>query len=90
MTGPAHYVLLSGILFTIGIVVVATRRQPLIALMGIELMLQGANLALVALTSWLQDWGGEAAVFVVMAIAAAELAVGLGVVLAYGQQQAKR
>ena len=50
-------------------------------------MLQAVSLSLVALTGWFQEWSGEAAIFVVMMIAAVELAVGMGISLAYGQQQ---
>jgi NADH-quinone oxidoreductase subunit K len=87
MIQPTHYLFLGVLLFTIGIVTTVARRHPLIVLLGIELMLQAVNVVLVALTSWFQDWNGEIAVFVVMAIAAVELAVGLGITLAYGQQQ---
>jgi NADH-quinone oxidoreductase subunit K len=76
-------------LVTFGVLVTAARKNPLVVLLGVELALQGVNLALVALTSWFQDWGGEAAVFVVMAISAVELAIGLGIALAYGQHQPK-
>ena len=83
MIAPTHYLLLSALLFAIGAGVVVMRRHPLVVLMGVELMLHAVNLALVALTSWFQDWAGQVAVLAIMAIAAVELAVGLGVVLAY-------
>jgi NADH-quinone oxidoreductase subunit K len=86
MIQPTHYLLLGVLLFTIGMVTTVARRHPMIVLLGIELMLQAVNVVLVALASWFQDWSGEIAVFVVLAIAALELAVGLGVALAYGQQ----
>ena len=90
MIAPTHYLLLAVLLFVIGAVTAATRRHPLVVLIGIELMLQAANLALVALTSWFQDWTGQVAVLTVTAIAAVELAVGLGVVLACEARQAAR
>ena len=80
---PIHYLLLSAFIFTTGVSVVVTRKQPLAMLMGIELMLQAANLTLVALTSWFQDWSGEIAVLVVLLFAAVELAIGLGAIAAY-------
>jgi NADH-quinone oxidoreductase subunit K len=85
MITPAHYLFLSVLLFTLGSAIVIARRYPLIVLIGIELMLQAVNLALVALASWFQDWGGQVTVFIVMTIAAVELTVGLGVLLAYGR-----
>jgi NADH-quinone oxidoreductase subunit K len=88
MITPTHYLLLSTLLFSIGITIVVARRDPLVVLVGIELMLQAVNLALAALTSWFQDWGGQVAFLVVMTIAAVELAVGLGAVLAYRQHRA--
>ena len=85
MITPSHYLLLSVFLFAMGAATVLARRHPLIVLMGIELMLNAVNLALVALTSWFQDWNGQVAVLVVMTIAAVELAIGLGAALARGR-----
>jgi NADH-quinone oxidoreductase subunit K len=89
MITPTHYLILSILLFAIGIAIVIARRNPLIVLIGIELMLQAVNLALITLSSWFQDWGGQVAVFVIMVIAAVELTVGLGVILAFGQHSPK-
>lgn len=85
MIAPTHYLLLSASLFVIGMAVVITRRHALIALLGVELMLQAVNLALVALSSWFQTWSGEITILVVMTVAAVELTVGLGTALAYGR-----
>ena len=87
MITPTHYLFLSALLFVIGMAVTISRRHPLIVLIGIELMLQAVNLTIVSLTGWFEDWSGQIAVFVVITIAAVELAVGLGVVLAYQQRQ---
>jgi NADH-quinone oxidoreductase subunit K len=77
---PTHYLLVSAVLFTTGLVTVVVRRQALPQLIGIQVMLQATTLALAALTSWFQDWSGETAVFVLLTIAAVELAVGIGIV----------
>lgn len=87
MSTPQHYLLLSAVLFAIGIAVVAIRRHRLIKLLGLQLLLQAANLALGALTSSFQDWEGRVAVLALTVIAAMELVVGLGVVLAQPRQR---
>ena len=79
MITPTHYLLVSVALFTVGLLTVVVRKETLLALIGIEMMLQAATLALAALTSWFQDWSGETAVFVVMTITAVELAIGVGI-----------
>jgi NADH-quinone oxidoreductase subunit K len=83
MIQPSHYLLLSTILLTVGIVTIIARRNPVVVLLGIELMLQAAGLAYAALASWFQDWGGEIAVLVVIVLAAAQLAIGLAAAVAY-------
>lgn len=70
-------------LFAIGLVGVATRRNLLIQLMSIELMLNAANLALVTFSRWHGDAQGQVIAFLVMAVAAGEAAVGLALVLAF-------
>jgi NADH-quinone oxidoreductase subunit K len=83
MTVPLPYYLgLSAILFTIGVVGVLTRRNAIVVFMSIELMLNSVNLTLVAFSSFLGDITGQALVFFVMAVAAAEAAVGLAIVIA--------
>jgi NADH-quinone oxidoreductase subunit K len=77
-----YYLILSAILFTIGIVGVLTRRNAIIVFMSIELMLNSVNLTLVAFSSFMGDSTGQLFVFFVMAVAAAEVAVGLAIILA--------
>ncbi|MBM2815348.1 MAG: dehydrogenase subunit [Ignavibacteria bacterium] len=77
-----YYLLLAGVLFTIGTIGVLTRRNAIIIFMSIELMLNSVNLTLVAFSSFFGDSSGQIFVFFVMAIAAAEAAVGLAIVLA--------
>ena len=82
MVPPAYYVGLSAILFTIGVAGVLVRRNPLVIFMSIELMLNAANLAFVAFGHRLGSNDGQAVVFFVMAVAAAEVAVGLAIIVA--------
>jgi NADH-quinone oxidoreductase subunit K len=76
------YLILSGIIFTIGAIGVLTRRNAIIIFMSIELMLNAVNLSLVSFSSFLGDTTGQIFVFFVMSVAAAEAAVGLAIVLA--------
>ena len=78
---PAYYVGLSAILFTIGVVGVLVRRNPLVIFMSIELMLNAANLAFVAFGRGRGVVDGQIIVFFVMTVAAAEAAVGLALVI---------
>lgn len=75
------YLALSAILFTIGVAGVLLRRNAIIVFMCIELMLNSVNLALIAFSSYLGDITGQVLVFFVMAVAAAEAAVGLAIVI---------
>jgi NADH-quinone oxidoreductase subunit K len=75
------YVALSAMLFTIGVVGVVVRRNPLVIFMSIELMLNAANLALVAFGHRFGNPDGQAIVFFVMSVAAAEVAVGLAIIV---------
>ena len=77
-----YYLILSAILFTIGIIGVLTRRNAIVIFMSIEMMLNSVNLTLVAFASFMGDTAGQVFVFFVMAVAAAEAAVGLAIVLA--------
>lgn len=77
-----YYLGLSAILFVIGTVGVMTRRNAVIIFMSIELMLNAVNLTLVAFSAFLGDSSGQIFVFFVMAVAAAEAAVGLAIILA--------
>ncbi|HRK89394.1 MAG TPA: NADH-quinone oxidoreductase subunit NuoK [Anaerolineales bacterium] len=76
-----YYIALSAILFTIGTLGVLSRRNPLIIFMSIELMLNAANLAFVAFASVYQTFSGQIFVFFVIAVAAAEVAVGLALIV---------
>jgi NADH-quinone oxidoreductase subunit K len=76
-----YYIILSAILFTIGVVGVLIRRNALIVFMSIELMLNAANLAFVAFSSVIRSFSGQIFVFFVIAAAAAEVAVGLALIV---------
>ncbi|HEX9658346.1 MAG TPA: NADH-quinone oxidoreductase subunit NuoK [Bacteroidota bacterium] len=76
-----YYLVLSAVLFTIGVVGVLTRRNAIVVFMCIELMLNSVNLTLVAFSAFLGDITGQVLVFFVMAVAAAEAAVGLAIVI---------
>jgi len=76
-----YYIILSAILFTIGVTGVLIRRNALIIFMSIELMLNAANLAIVAFSSAIQSFSGQIFVFFVIAVAAAEVAVGLALIV---------
>jgi len=76
------YLLLAAVLFTIGVVGVLVRRNPLVLFMCVELMLNAVNLTFVALARKIGDIGGQTTVFFVMVVAAAEVVVGLGIVVA--------
>ncbi len=77
-----YYLILSAILFTIGTIGVISRRNAIIIFMSIELMLNSVNLTFVAFSSFLGNTTGQIFVFFVMAVAAAEAAIGLAIVLA--------
>ncbi len=80
---PAHYVILSAALFVIGIVGVMVRRNIIIILLSIELMLNAVNINLAAFSSQLQNTVGQVFAIFVICVAAAESAVGLGIILAF-------
>lgn len=81
---PVLYLVLSGILFTIGVIGALTRRNAIIVFMCIELMLNAVNLTFITFSRFLQSLDGVLFAFFVMAVAAAEAAVGLAIfVLVY-------
>ncbi|MCC6454419.1 MAG: NADH-quinone oxidoreductase subunit NuoK [Caldilineaceae bacterium] len=82
MVPTSYYLILSALIFTIGAVGVLTRRSSLILLMCVELMLNSVNLTLVALSRQWDNVNGQVFVFIIMAVAAAEVAVGLAIVIA--------
>jgi NADH-quinone oxidoreductase subunit K len=77
-----YYLTLSGILFTIGILGVLTRRNAIVIFMSIELMLNAGNLLFVAYAQVHEALNGQIFVFFVMTVAAAEVAVGLALIVA--------
>jgi NADH-quinone oxidoreductase subunit K len=76
-----NYVLLATMLFVIGIIGVLVRKNALIIFMSIELMLNAVNLLLIAFSSYKSDPNGQIFVFFIMAVAAAEVAVGLAIIV---------
>ncbi|HMT30243.1 MAG TPA: NADH-quinone oxidoreductase subunit NuoK [Bacteroidia bacterium] len=76
-----NYVILSAILFSVGVLGVMFRRNTIIVFMCIELMLNAVNLLLVAFSAMHSDPGGQVMVFFIMAVAAAEVAVGLAILV---------
>ncbi len=83
-----HFVILSALLFSIGAIGVLIRRNPLIMFMSIELMLNAVNLAFVAFSHYLQNLDGQVLVFLVLTVAAAEVAVGLAIIVALFRSRA--
>lgn len=79
---PMWYLLLSAVLFVIGTVGVLVRRNPLVMFMCIELMLNAVNLTFVTLGRQLNDISGQTIVFFVLVVAAAEVVVGLSIIVA--------
>jgi len=82
MAPLTNYLILSAILFSLGVWGVLRNRNALIIFMCIELMLNAVNLTLMAFSSYLKDYSGQVFVFLVMAVAAGEVAVGLAIILA--------
>ena len=78
---PTYYLLLSALLFSIGAVGLLIRRNPLVMFMCIELMLNAVNLTFVAFATRLGDINGQTVVFFVLVVAAAEVVVGLGIIV---------
>ena len=76
------YLVLSAMLFSIGAAGLMIRRNPLVMFMCIELMLNAVNLSFVAFARQLDDVGGQAVVFFVLVVAASEVVVGLGIIVA--------
>jgi NADH-quinone oxidoreductase subunit K len=85
--GPDHFLILSAILFMLGAVGVLTRRDPLIMFMSIELMLNSVNLTFVTFSHYLSSPDGQIFVFIIMTVAAAEVVVGLGLIVSIFQSR---
>ena len=79
---PDNYLYLSALLFTIGAAGVLLRRNAIVMFMCVELMLNAANLTFITFARMLDDIGGQASVFFVLVVAAAEVVVGLGIIVA--------
>jgi NADH-quinone oxidoreductase subunit K len=88
MHGPdvGWYLVLAALLFVTGALGVLVRRSPLIILLSVEIMLNGANLALIAFARHLGREDGQVFAIAVMAIAASEVVVGLGLIVALGRR----
>lgn len=83
----SYYIGLSAILFTLGALGILVRRNAIIIFMSVELMLNAANLAFVAFARYYQVMSGQIFVFFVIAVAAAEVAVGLALIVAIFQSK---
>ena len=80
--GPEHYLAVSGLLFSLGLLGVIMRRNLLVIYMSLELMLNAANLAFVAGSRFNGHLDGQVMVFFIVTVAAAEVAVGLALIVA--------
>ena len=89
MSGPnvGWYLIVAAILFGIGALGVMLRRSPLIVLLSLEIMLNAANLTLVAFARQQGDLSGQIFALAVMAVAAAEVAIGLGLIVAMARRR---
>jgi NADH-quinone oxidoreductase subunit K len=83
MVPVTYYLLLSGILFSIGVLGFLIRRNVLVVFMSIEIMLNAANLAFIAFARELGSLSGQVIVFLVMTVAAAEAGVGLAIIILF-------
>lgn len=83
MTVPLdYYIILSAFLFVVGVIGVLISRNLIVMFMSVEIMLNAANLAMMAFSRYLKNMDGHVFVFLVMAVAAAEAAVGLAIIIA--------
>lgn len=80
--GLEHYLIVSALLFSLGLLGVVLRRNLLVIYMSLELMLNAANLALVAFSRFHSNLDGQVMVFFIITVAAAEVAVGLALIVA--------
>jgi NADH-quinone oxidoreductase subunit K len=85
--GPTPYLVLGALLFTVGAVGLLVRRNPLVMFMCVELMLNAVNLTFVTFARQLDDIGGQVVVFFVLVVAAVEVVVGLGIIVAIIRRQ---
>lgn len=82
MITVTHYLVLSAVLFTLGVIGVLVRRNAIVIFMCIELMLNAVNVSFVAFAHYLNSMQGQMFVFFTMTVAAAEAAVGLAIIVA--------
>ena len=87
MVTASWYLILAAALFTIGAVGLLVRRNPLIMFMCVELMLNAVNLTFITFGRELNDIGGQVSVFFVLVVAAAEVVVGLAIVVAINRRR---
>ena len=80
--GLHHYLIVSALLFSLGLLGVVARRNLFVIFMGLELMLNAANLALVAFSRYHNNLNGQVMVFFIITVAAAEVSVGLALIVA--------
>jgi NADH-quinone oxidoreductase subunit K len=76
-----YYLILGAVVFAIGVLGVIVRRDLIVVLMSIELMLNAVNLTFIAFARFLGSMAGQVAVFIVMAVAAAEAVIGLAIII---------
>jgi len=87
MIGLSHYLVVSGILFSIGVVGVLRRKNLLMLFFATEIMLNAANIAFAAVSSYYGDLSGQMFAFFIIAVAASEVAVGLGLLIVLYKKQ---
>ena len=87
---PTYYLILAAVVFGIGAVGLVLRRNPLVMFMCVELMLNAVNLTFVALSVRLGDINAQTAVFFVLVVAAAEVVVGLGIIVSILRRRPRR
>ena len=85
--GTAWYLAVAAFLFSVGALGVLLRRNPLIVLLSLEIMLNGANLALIAFSRYHGNGDGQIFALAVMAVAASEVVVGLGLIVAMARRR---
>ena len=86
-TPTAYFLILSGVLFTIGTIGVLVRRNALVIFMSVELQLNAVNLSLVAFSRQIENLNGQVLAFFSMVVAAAEVVVGLAIIVAVYRQR---
>ena len=87
MVPASYYLILSAVLFVLGAIGVLIRRNALVMLMSVEMMLNAVNVTLITYSRFLENIDGQIFVLIVMAVAAAEVAVGLAIVVAFARHK---